>query len=627
MHFVSILRSVQVYCSHVDVMDSILNEPPPEEGYYTSDFRTGSEYGKHPLFQREPRALRIRLFADDLDYTDALKGNQGRHQTLGVTFQIENVGPKYLSNQDSIHLALLVRTRWVKRFGRDVLMRPVLDELRELAEVGVEVSVKDGRRQRLFGAVAVFVGDNKAVHEFAGMGGFSSGEVCRFCTVDHSELTDTKSEDQCTLRTHAGHSNQVEAVVRFPETKAAYPHIKGPSVLLQIPHFTFPNQAPFDPLHDALTSFLALTLKACIRGLHRKRADGVTKATLQKLSQPVRQGPQYSALHGRTLRRLIDGFEWGPAERANKPPPLHFKVHLKGIKGAKRDIKGSCVQKMNLMYIFSLALAGSVPEGNPFWKMHLAAVRIVEIILAVRISNSMLSDLVHAVRLHHDLWVKHVGDQYTPKMHYIMNYALQTTRVGCPRVGLCLTFEGFHLYQKRIIVTCNNFTQVTKTASERIQKKRALLYPGENCLRHPIDVTSCQRDCPVIALPHPVREALMQEHGVDAGEVLGSVLQLKVHGTLVRRGSYNVMAAVEITQTVVFLRVDLVVVRGGTAFACGYMVASLDFSNHIHAFEIPEEEEEANFVVVDAALLHPAQTLEAHTIAGKRYLKLRHALF
>ncbi|KAE8741784.1 hypothetical protein FOCC_FOCC012692 [Frankliniella occidentalis] len=196
MHFVSPIRTIQVYCSHVDVMDRILNEPPPPADCYTSDFRTGSEFKRHPLFQRHPRALRIRLFADDLEYTDALKGNTGKHQTLGVTFQIENIGAEHLSNDDSVHLALLVRVPWVKRFGRDVVLRPLMRELRELAEVGVDIQVKDGRQVHLFGAVAVFVGDNKAQHEFAGMSvGFSSGEVCRFCTAQFGNLRNIYSDD------------------------------------------------------------------------------------------------------------------------------------------------------------------------------------------------------------------------------------------------------------------------------------------------------------------------------------------------------------------------------------------------------------------------------------------------
>ena len=62
------------------------------------------------------------------------------------------------------------------------------NSIKYLYETGFEVMFQ-GRPQRIFARVLCITGDNQFMNYFFGLqGSFSSGKVCRFCTIDHKQI-------------------------------------------------------------------------------------------------------------------------------------------------------------------------------------------------------------------------------------------------------------------------------------------------------------------------------------------------------------------------------------------------------------------------------------------------------
>jgi len=60
------------------------------------------------------------------------------------------------------------------------------------------------------------------MHGIGGFSSFSSGRVCRHCTIFYNNLTVTRSEEDCVVRTRAVHKFQVQFVLADSGLKSVY---------------------------------------------------------------------------------------------------------------------------------------------------------------------------------------------------------------------------------------------------------------------------------------------------------------------------------------------------------------------------------------------------------------------
>jgi hypothetical protein len=249
-------------------MQCVLREE--SSSVHLKSFRDGSIYKEHQLFQQEPNALRLTLYTDELEVCNPLGGNKKRHKICCVYFQVTNIGTEHLSSLDSIHLCLLVKDSYRTLFGYDVILKPLMDDLKKLATDGVWISMKGGGTYHFRGAVATFCGDNLSAHYLGGYRRtFSSGKVCRWCMADYKELSRISCEADCTLRTEGSMQRQAYLVSQDPLLESVY-GIRGPSILSEIPYFRVPSCLPPDAMHDVLEKLLCLTLKVVLKGLNQK---------------------------------------------------------------------------------------------------------------------------------------------------------------------------------------------------------------------------------------------------------------------------------------------------------------------------------------------------------------------
>ena len=75
-----------------------------------------------------------------------------------IYFALGNIDVKYRSTFKSIHLLSIIRTETVKRFGFNVLLRPIVDDLKKLEE-GVLMTIR-GKRVSVRGTLSAVIADN-----------------------------------------------------------------------------------------------------------------------------------------------------------------------------------------------------------------------------------------------------------------------------------------------------------------------------------------------------------------------------------------------------------------------------------------------------------------------------------
>ncbi|KAJ8048445.1 hypothetical protein HOLleu_00769 [Holothuria leucospilota] len=115
---------------------------------------------------------------------------KARTHKLGVLYYtIKNVHPRHLSTLNHFYLAALYKSSDVAEFGFDVVLRPLVDDLKQLEESGLEITCQ-GKNGTVKLGLAQVVGDNLGIHSLFGFAqGFTANLLCRKCK--------SHRDDQC----------------------------------------------------------------------------------------------------------------------------------------------------------------------------------------------------------------------------------------------------------------------------------------------------------------------------------------------------------------------------------------------------------------------------------------------
>jgi hypothetical protein len=97
-----------------------------------------------------------------------------------VYFYVGNLPKQYTSNLRSIHVALLARTAFVKKYTLSKVLEVFVEDLKRLEVEGITVSIGSDN----FHSLATISADNLRSHQLGGFRMiFSCGRVCRHCLV------------------------------------------------------------------------------------------------------------------------------------------------------------------------------------------------------------------------------------------------------------------------------------------------------------------------------------------------------------------------------------------------------------------------------------------------------------
>ena len=181
-HYVPVLQTLKSYLQQADVWASIQNIHRPKSDTNLHDFTDGLVWN---MFDKASEScfIRIHLYGDEVEMCNPIGSRKSVHKLSAFYFLVGNIGTKHWSSLSNIHLALLFKYKYVKQFGYDRLLTPLLSDIQTLETEGIAINV-DGKSVRVYGSIVTFSGDNLSSHDLGGFSTcFSSGRVCRQCMV------------------------------------------------------------------------------------------------------------------------------------------------------------------------------------------------------------------------------------------------------------------------------------------------------------------------------------------------------------------------------------------------------------------------------------------------------------
>jgi len=196
--YVSVLSTLRNFLEHDDVASEIVKDA---ENSITHDilysYKDGSACKGHSLFSTDGLILRLHFYIDDFEVCNPIGSRRSIHKLTAVYFLVGNIHTKYWSQNSSIHLALLARSKLVKAHGLQKIMTPLLSDIKVLETKGITVNFC-GSSTVFRGSIATISADNLASHEIGGFRqSFSSGKICRHCLADYDNLSHYVSEESC----------------------------------------------------------------------------------------------------------------------------------------------------------------------------------------------------------------------------------------------------------------------------------------------------------------------------------------------------------------------------------------------------------------------------------------------
>ncbi|XP_040070031.1 uncharacterized protein LOC120842891 [Ixodes scapularis] len=358
----------------------------------------------------EPVHMRhILLYTDELGITNPIGAKQKRHKLLVVYFLVLNLHPRYRPELKDIHLTLMAKYQDVEREGLDKLLQPLLHDLNELNNNGLQVQMQASIVTVNVAVVGV-CGDNLSLNilgEFSCC--LSSGRVCRICMALKPKLPDLTREGLCALRSAATHKEHLTAIAVNPALKKMY-GVTGPSPMLALGHFDITKQLMPDLMYDLFEGGVALVLHYVLQGL-------VSEGTLELA-----------------------------------------------------DFKKVAAFKWCLFRLLPQMLASNIPEGNPHWDLYLRYREIVDMVLATEVPAGFLPYLEDQIqdffRAYHDLYP---SASVTAKLHYMVYYPRIFSEFGPLRQFWRMRFEEKHQYFKSMASKVKNFRNICKTLTMRHQ--------------------------------------------------------------------------------------------------------------------------------------------------------------
>ncbi|KAG0434166.1 hypothetical protein HPB47_019311 [Ixodes persulcatus] len=231
--------------------------------------------------------LHILLYTDELGITNPLGAKQKRL----FYFSELNLHPRYRSELKNIHLTLMAKYQDVEREGLDKLLQPLLHDLNELKNNGLQVQMQ-GSISTVKVAVVGVCGDNLSLNKLGRFSCcFSSGRVCRICMALKPKLPDLTREGLCALRSAATHKQHLTAISVNPALKK------------------MSGQLMPDLMHDLFEGGLALVLHHVFQGLVSEGtlelADFKKVAAFKMLASNIPEGNAHWDLYLR-FREIVD---------------------------------------------------------------------------------------------------------------------------------------------------------------------------------------------------------------------------------------------------------------------------------------------------------------------------------
>ncbi len=446
MYYVPLLSQLKALLSKPDIYQYVFRPGKRHTGMqsqFLSSFEDGSVYQQSPFFKEHPNALQINLYLDEAQQCVLGSKASNAHKLMFVYFTIGNLSSLSRSNFKHIHLLGIFRNSEIKKFGLQLLMRPIVEDLK-LLEKGVEMELPTGT-ETIFGTLVITTADNLGAHQIGGFkAGFATGfRKCRHCLATDLEIQTLFSDGEFVARTKEEHDRQCECL-EIPGLAVHTAKVYGlaeKSILNELEHFHVIDGLVPDLMHDILEGSLPAILIPLIEHCIANKFF-----TLKELNS------------------AILNFNYGTNEVKNKPCTIDAN-HLKNKK-----LRQSASQLWTLGLILPLLVGSLVPVDDKKWEIFTNFLEICRIIFSVSISRVQIRILESLIADFLSDFVDVFQIRLTPKMHFLLHYCRYIRMYGPLIAFWCMRYEAKHSYFKQLTRSIGNYLNLPFSLSFRHQQ-------------------------------------------------------------------------------------------------------------------------------------------------------------
>uniref|UniRef100_A0A6V7J6D5 Uncharacterized protein n=1 Tax=Bracon brevicornis TaxID=1563983 RepID=A0A6V7J6D5_9HYME len=389
-----------------------------------------------PLFQGR-EVLPLTLYYDDLQTQDF--GTHSSDGKLGaVYFSIPCLPAEFQSQLENIFTALIFYSHDQNAVPNEEVFKPVMDELKYLADNGINVTTDDGKEKRIYFALTSIIGDNLALHSMMGfVTSFAANYSCRICRVHKDEMIKQTQELKSLIRNRENYQKDV-LIDNVSQTG-----IKENCIFNDLDTFHCVENLYIDLMHEIELGWGNRAMAGLISILvARKR---ITYAVLQN---------------------RIDDFHYGYYEQGNQPP-LISKTHIDSKK-----LPFSAAECLSFIRHFGFMAMDIInyEEDRDIWEFYRILIEVVSILTDSTINMDLLPYLDNLVSSLIQCYVNLFPQwNITVKLHHFLHIRRILSAIGPLSRLTCYRFEAKHKSLRRLARTSHNRRNIPLTVTERSQ--------------------------------------------------------------------------------------------------------------------------------------------------------------
>jgi hypothetical protein len=601
--YISIRQTLTTLFSNLTFFNLYFSERPSNDGFIRSH-RDSQHFKNHKLFSEDPFALRLQIFFDEVETTNALGSKTKIHELGMFCFSILNLPPSCNSLLSNIHAFAVCVSKLIKKHGFDGILNLLMEEVAILESAsGMLLNIPHHPGFRIRGTIASFCADTKGAHELGGLMSPSCDRFCRICLTRKSDIRSHSTTDNLELRTPENYDVGVRIAEEMNQGDSNT-GLKRNCALNKSRFFNFVLHPVLDAMHDFLEGVVPFILKLVLRYF-------------------VLNAKEYG-ISAKVLNDRIRMYSYGSSDSSNKPSPRFTQENLR--EQGNYNIKQRAAQAWCLIKNFPLMFGDLIPRKDPYFSLVLSLLDIMDIIFSPVLSPAHISQLREMIDTFYFDFNRLFPDvNPINKFHHMIHYPDIIKMHGPPIRYWCMRYEAFHNIVKRKAQLNCNFTNISKSIAHHLQSVFcANMQSDDGFKKHRVEVGP---NLFVLSSLNAVEKFPLVESFVKPNHPVLFPPWVLVNGWMYRTNSAIVLkkSFETISGYPEFGKIQKIVVQNDeVAFIVSHFNSLFD--KHFHAFELHEENPplHALFLLNNIPDCEPLSIVTSYKWNGISYVNPRH---
>lgn len=605
--YVPIIKVLSLILQNDEVRNAILLESGSEEGVLSS-FVDGQHFKQHEFFQRYKNAIRIEIYFDDVEIANPLGSKTVIHKLGVVLYRIQNMPVHMNSKLGSIHTACIAYSDDIKKYGFDKIFHPFMRDIKKL-ESNEGVTIQIGNEDFILrGSIAGFCGDGLAVQQVFGLLEPAANRFCRMCLITRAELheRDLTPKEERTKEIFEHHIEQIKNArtrVRQQEIMTET-GVRKNCPLNESKYFHNSRNKIFDPMHDFFLGIIPMTLKLTIH-------------------QFVFVDHLFTVSY---LNDRISAFNYGVTESKNKPSSNFTEAIVRNIDD--HSLPQKAMQMWCLIRVFPFLMTEKVTHGNKYMNIIILLLRILEIVMAPKVTKSILPYLRHLTTDFFEVFGQlFPGVNFINKFHHASHYADCMEWSGPICLYSCMRYEAKHGPMKQRAQVIHNFKNCPKSLVRIHQSTQSAFWGAQDVTLYTVQ---CEQG-EMVQVSDCLSTNELHHLGYIETDRVFSAKSVRVNGTLYRNClivCLDVKGEKDVNLPKFGYITEIIVINRREVFLRCIQCETISFDPDLNAFsiEIDEERGLTCFVSTNNLGHYKALSIWSHTKSDELFVSLRHIL-